>query len=1173
MRAISCAQSIQISTQATSFFQMILGLKEIGEVHISLFILRILLLFKYLTLLSLLLFSQLFSGAVKAEEPPILGICTHTILTEYGITADECIALFEPRIKEKYERISSSSRYEITKQYEAETFDLSLENPSSILYTATFSYCEIEELAFEKCWDARYGISFGGRVQCYAPFEVYEFHTSSTFIGCRTECPSNTTFVSALGACVNLYFDDENQCPSEQGNTGASAPVVALNSINKDAKPITEVLNPINVLTGEKVQTFTDYNQSNLFEFKRSYASRRHESGPVKYKKRSMDEGMMRYVRKPDDYKGPIDELLEEGSIKKGAQQWQHNFNLRLIPYEKGGIEQIIIQLRQDRYRNFRFNTSTQGYDAYLAKGDLLTKTSSGWVYSAQNNARYTFNLQGKLTHIGGVSGEQLTLVYDADNRLETVTNLHGQQLSFSYSGYLLTSLTLPDNTQIDYGYDDYENLVAVNHPDNTSEIYHYEDLVNPYALTGITGRDGIRYANWEYNADGIAISSGHALGADAGEIIYDGTNKTVEITDISGKTKSITFDSKGKVTKVIGETCSSNGIDGTVTFGYDNYGRQIKKTDANGKIQTKRYNSKGQLYYVYDAYGTPEQTFTLYRYKTGTNLVSKISHPSGMREEFTYDDLGRVLTHTQKDGSNARTTTYQYNAAGLISQVDGPRDDVQDITTYQYDENNYLSSVTNALGHTTQFADYNSFGKATKITDANGVVTNLTFDVNGRLTNMTQSGRTISYVYDALGQIKQLTSGGTQVNYEYDAARRLTAIEDNQGNRIELTVDLAGNITQRDIKGSDKVITFTQKQVFDTINRLEKTTNATGQSWTNEYDVGSNLIKQISPDNTEVESSFDVLKRATQTLDQADSATGFEYNKLDQLTKVTDALGRSTTYEYNKFGELTKQISPDSGITRFTYDKAGNILTKTDARNITTSYSYDALNRPLTVDYVGFGSDIDIQFEYDNEHKTYGIGRLTQVTDETGSTAYDYNGHGELIRQTTEIQQADGGVNSYSLDYHYTQFGQLARITYPSGRNIHYRYNSLGQPEQLSTSFNDEQYVLADNIAYLPFGPLTQFTYGNGVTFTNRFDKNYRLIEKEIKNASNTIISNQYDYNPLNNIKQINDITTQAIQQTFDYDAVQRLTCSALNYHRTFYQIIHHTHSLKNKRITTLLS
>ncbi len=951
---------------------------------------------------------------------------------------------------------------------------------------------------------------------------------------CTEECPKGTTFVAGVGACVALtYSDDSNSCKGKAFN------------------PL-EVLNPINVLSGEKVQTFTDFNQSSLFSFKRDYASRRHETPGIKRIKRSMEEGSTYTVKQPEGYKGPPPNFLDkenENALKKGFQQWQHNFDLRLRSYEEKGTLQVTITLGKGKTRSFKFNETTLTYDPFLGAGDSLIKNGSDWVYTSPNNTYYTINALGKLVNISSPNGEKLTLTYNADDRLETVTNLHGKTLRFSYVGYLLTALTLPDNTQISYEFDKYENLISANYPDGTKEIYHYEDLVNHYALTGITGRDGIRYGNWSYNSSGIAMSSDHALGADAGTITYDGDNKTVEVTSVSGKTKKITFNKYGRVIKTIGETCSSDGVDGKVTYKYDRYGRLEYKFDANGEIERRRYTRSGQLSSIQNARGKSETTSKSFSYKAGTNLLSSIRQVNGLIEEFTYDDFGHVLTHTQKDGTNVRTTTYQYNAAGLLSRVDGPRDDVSDITTYQYDANNYLSSVTNALGHKTQFADYNGFGKATKITDSNGVVTNLTFDVNGRLTKMTQAGRVTSYVYDALGQIKQLTSGGTQVHYEYDAARRLTAIEDNQGNRIELTVDLAGNITQRDIKGSDKVITFTQKQVFDTINRLEKTTNATGQSWTNEYDVGSNLVKQISPDNTEVESSFDVLKRATQTLDQADSATGFEYNKLDQLTKVTDALGRSTTYEYNKFGELTKQTSPDSGITSFTYDKAGNMLTKTDARNITTSYSYDALNRPLTVDYVGFGSDIDIQFEYDNEHKTYGIGRLTQVTDETGSTAYDYNGHGELIRQTTEIQQADGGVNSYSLDYHYTQFGQLARITYPSGRNIHYRYNSLGQPEQLSTSFNDEQYILADNIAYLPFGPLTQFIYGNGVAFTNRFDKNYRLIEKEIKNASNTIISNQYDYNPLNNIKQINDITTQAIQQTFDYDAVQRLTNATGSY------------------------
>ena len=48
--------------------------------------------------------------------------------------------------------------------------------------------------------------------------------------------------------------------------------------------------------------------------------------------------------------------------------------------------------------------------------------------------------------------------------------------------------------------------------------------------------------------------------------------------------------------------------------------------------------------------------------------------------------------------------------------------------------------------------------------------------------------------------------------------------------------------------------------------NRLSQTISATNQTWINEYDVAGNLVKQITPANTELENTFDKLKRITQS-------------------------------------------------------------------------------------------------------------------------------------------------------------------------------------------------------------------------------------------------------------------------------------------------------------------
>ncbi|HEY1026716.1 MAG TPA: RHS repeat domain-containing protein, partial [Pseudomonas sp.] len=80
------------------------------------------------------------------------------------------------------------------------------------------------------------------------------------------------------------------------------------------------------------------------------------------------------------------------------------------------------------------------------------------------------------------------------------------------------------------------------------------------------------------------------------------------------------------------------------------------------------------------------------------------------------------------------RSWSYTYNNQGLIETANGPRTDVSDITTYAYDLQGRLTSVTNALGHITQLSNFDSYGNPQTVVDANGVTTSLSYTPQGWL-------------------------------------------------------------------------------------------------------------------------------------------------------------------------------------------------------------------------------------------------------------------------------------------------------------------------------------------------------------------------------------------------------------------------------------------------------
>jgi YD repeat-containing protein len=137
---------------------------------------------------------------------------------------------------------------------------------------------------------------------------------------------------------------------------------------------------------------------------------------------------------------------------------------------------------------------------------------------------------------------------------------------------------------------------------------------------------------------------------------------------------------------------------------------------------------------------------------------------------------------------------------------VNGPLSGTGDTVTYTYDANGFLSTVTDELGHVTQITSVNGRGQPLTILDMNGVETDLAYDAHGRLTSITRvpgaNQAVTSLTYDAIGEITQISlpTGGT-LSYSYSNARRLTAVQDSAGNRIEYAYDTAGNVTGRTVK------------------------------------------------------------------------------------------------------------------------------------------------------------------------------------------------------------------------------------------------------------------------------------------------------------------------------------------------------------------------------------
>lgn len=502
-----------------------------------------------------------------------------------------------------------------------------------------------------------------------------------------------------------------------------------------------------------------------------------------------------------------------------------------------------------------------------------------------------------------------------------------------------------------------------------------------------------------------------------------------------------------------------------------------------------------------------------------------------------------------------SQSTLTSYNDMGLVSSIDGPRADVADITTFDYDAQGNLIRATNALGQVTEITAHDAHGRPSTFIDPNGTVTQLSYDARGRMLSRTVDGQTTTFTYDKAGNLTRTTlPNGAFLRNAYDAAHRLLAVEDNLGNRIEYTLDPMGNRIQEDVKDPQGTLTRTLTRTYNPLNRLIQTTGGAGQVTTFGYDTNGNQTTiTVDPNslNQVTTQTYDALNRLQSTTDAAQGLTLYAYDARDNLISVTDPTGLTTTYAYDGLDRLIRQDSPDTGVTTFATDSAGNRVRQTDARGVTARYTYDALNRLTLIDYPD--NSQNVTYTYDTCAK--GIGRLCRMTDASGNTDYTYNARGNLVSETT----ARDGLTQ-TISYAYDTANQLIQITYPGGRIVDYARNVIGQIATVTTTMTGTTHTLASNLDYQPFGPLAALDYGNGLSRVHQYDLDYRLTELVIP----TVLDRSYTYDVANDITQITDYNDPTRSQSFTYDALNRLMDAS-----GIYGILGYTYDANGNRLS----
>ncbi|MFH1062623.1 MAG: FG-GAP-like repeat-containing protein [Candidatus Omnitrophota bacterium] len=688
-------------------------------------------------------------------------------------------------------------------------------------------------------------------------------------------------------------------------------------------------------------------------------------------------------------------------------------------------------------------------------------------------------------------------------------------------------------------------------------------------------------------------------------QYVYDGSGKLLSVTDPAQRATNFVINSNGDLMQVIYEDGSS------VSYEYDDNHLMTKKIDKRGNTTD----------YEYDEYGTITQIRSPERLITDVDANGFITS-SRKRETRNYiasdvkgltNDLGlglgtynnpaepvnpELMTETFVD-AKANIWTYQTNKLGGRLKFVDPLGNVEQ---YARNANSELLKLTRANGSITRFnydcrgnvrlvkEEYSGaeskviyeseFSQPVEIKDALNNLTNIDYDENGNPVIITDANGTMMVMeYNIRGQITKATSAyglpeQNQIIFEYDPETfNLKKVTDSLNRITSYTYDDAGNVVSI-IDPKLKTTVY----AYDSMNRVQTVKDADNNITSFDYDAAGNLIAVNTPNNQTTQYVYDEQGQLVKTINALSEETFYSYDSNRNLSVVTTPIGDEIKLYYNAANLLKDKFLPDDTVT-YAYDAVYNLIAVSD-NDSSLEFDYDPISR-LTKGYAlaGFNQpQTAISYAYDlNNNRTLmvepnsikknyvydSLNRLTEIrnTSDTLLASFDYD---PLSRRTKKT--LDPGVNQIEAGYAYDNASQLLSLAYnplslaynPLSLAYDYTYDNAGNRDSMTDDYGLHSYQY-DNLYRLtqaihPNISIEQFVYDalgnrNSVQysyndanqlledglFTYNYDNNGNMIAK-IRKGSGEQTTYTYDSED-----QLININSPGMSVSYRYDALGR--------------------------------
>jgi RHS repeat-associated protein len=342
-------------------------------------------------------------------------------------------------------------------------------------------------------------------------------------------------------------------------------------------------------------------------------------------------------------------------------------------------------------------------------------------------------------------------------------------------------------------GYDAYGNLVSLIDPENQITTYEYDSLDR---LTKTTENGQTYYRSFTYYPDGSLKSRTDQNGATT-QYTYDSDNRLYQVSYPDASSLTYTYEPNGLLASVQGATgtiafayddvnrlTSTNGaltgaVDpDTVAYDYHPDGQIWHMTSARGATTYDLLNDRGALWKITN----PNSLVTEYAYNQYTGAPSRVTnHGNGTYTDYDFDNLDRLDSYTTTIAAGSFLHDYTYHDSNLIDRITFPTGNFHE---FDYDNLDRVTTETLDPGNgnpaTVQSYQYDLADNRTGLT---GVVNEVyTIDPGGlnqidAVTTVGQPSPYTSFGYDNNGNMTLQYIAGTPATYvafDYDYENRL---------------------------------------------------------------------------------------------------------------------------------------------------------------------------------------------------------------------------------------------------------------------------------------------------------------------------------------------------------------------------------------------------------------